>query len=47
VAARNYTETYYSWDAKARKTLEIYNWVLGRQEEKPDFWHQPNASFST
>lgn len=44
VAARRYTETYYSWDAKARKTLEIYNWVLGRQQEKPDFWNQPKTA---
>ncbi|HAA27717.1 MAG TPA: hypothetical protein DCE56_08645 [Cyanobacteria bacterium UBA8553] len=44
IAARRYTETYYSWDAKARKTLEVYNWVLGRQEKKPDFWEQPIAS---
>ena len=44
IAARRYTETYYSWDAKARKTLEVYNWALGRQEKKPDFWEQPIAS---
>ena len=44
IAARRYTETYYSWDAKARKTLEVYNWVLGRQEKKPDFWEQSVAS---
>ncbi len=29
---------YYSWDAKALKTLEVYDWVLGRQAEKPSFW---------
>ncbi|MBN3926973.1 glycosyltransferase [Nostoc sp. NMS4] len=46
IAARRFTETYYSWEAKARKMLEIYNWVLGRQEEKPDFWNQPSASLS-
>lgn len=27
----------FSWDAKARKTLEIYEWVLGKREAKPDF----------
>ncbi len=43
IAARRYTETYYSWDAKARKTLEVYNWCLGHQEEKPDFWNQPTT----
>jgi hypothetical protein len=29
---------YYSWDAKARKTIELYEWVLGRRTVKPDFW---------
>ena len=43
IAARRFTETYYSWDAKAQKLLEIYNWVLVRQEKKPDFWTQPSA----
>jgi len=42
-AGRQFTETYYAWDAKARKTKEIYEWVLGRQEKKPDFWEQPLA----
>ncbi len=37
-AAHNFTKTYYAWDTKAKKTLEIYNWVLGRQQEKPNFW---------
>ena len=38
-AARKFTNTYYAWDTKAKKTLEIYNWVLGRQQNKPNFWH--------
>ncbi|MEL7501704.1 MAG: glycosyltransferase family 4 protein [Cyanobacteria bacterium J06554_6] len=29
---------HYSWDAKARKTLEIYDWVSGKRDAKPDFW---------
>lgn len=37
-AGRTFTERQYNWDKKARKTVEIYNWVLGRQPEKPDFW---------
>jgi len=28
---------YYSWDAKAIKTLEIYEWCMGRRAEKPVF----------
>jgi glycosyltransferase involved in cell wall biosynthesis len=43
-AAHHHAITYYSWDAKARKTLEIYNWVTGRQQVKPDFWDQPHLS---
>ena len=37
-AARAYTARVYDWDRKARKTLEIYEWVLGRRREKPDFY---------
>jgi hypothetical protein len=40
-AGRHFTETHYAWDVKARKIIEIYNWVLGRQQEKPDFWAEP------
>ncbi len=28
----------YSWDAKARKNLQVYDWVLGHRSDKPDFW---------
>jgi glycosyltransferase involved in cell wall biosynthesis len=28
---------YYTWDAKALKTMEIYEWCLGRRAEKPVF----------
>lgn len=28
---------YYTWDAKALKTLEIYDWCLGRRPQKPVF----------
>jgi glycosyltransferase involved in cell wall biosynthesis len=28
---------YYSWDAKAKKTLEIYEWCVGRRADKPTF----------
>jgi len=37
-AARKFTETFYSWDWKARKTMEIYDWVLHKIDTKPDFW---------
>jgi glycosyltransferase involved in cell wall biosynthesis len=41
LAAHRHAMTYYTWDAKARKTLEVYRWVTGRQSHKPDFWDQP------
>ncbi len=38
--ARKFTEKYYSWTWKAEKTMEVYDWVLGRQEDKPDYWSE-------
>jgi glycosyltransferase involved in cell wall biosynthesis len=37
--ARHYVETLFTWQAKARFTLRVYEWALGRGE-KPDFWTQ-------
>ncbi|MBV8884983.1 MAG: glycosyltransferase family 4 protein [Chroococcidiopsidaceae cyanobacterium CP_BM_RX_35] len=37
-AAYLHAMEYYSWDVKAQKMLEIYNWVANRQDIKPDFW---------
>ena len=42
LAAHHHAMTNYSWDAKAKMVLEIYNWVTGRQEVKPNFLEQPN-----
>jgi glycosyltransferase involved in cell wall biosynthesis len=36
-AARRRVLTSFTWDAKARQTLEIYRWVRGERESKPDF----------
>ena len=36
-AARQHVMRFYSWDAKARKTLAVYEWVLGRGP-RPCFW---------
>lgn len=36
--AYHHALTLYSWDAKARKNLQVYDWVLGRRNDKPDFW---------
>jgi glycosyltransferase involved in cell wall biosynthesis len=36
-AARDYALRCYSWEAKAKKIVEIYRWVLHQQAEKPAF----------
>lgn len=36
-AARNYVRALHTWDAKARKIRQVYDWVLGRRAERPDF----------
>lgn len=38
-AARDHALRFYTWDAKARKTIEVYEWVLGRRE-RPNFWQE-------
>jgi glycosyltransferase involved in cell wall biosynthesis len=43
LAAHEHAMAHYTWDAKALKTLEIYDWVLGRRQTRPDFW-EPAAS---
>jgi glycosyltransferase involved in cell wall biosynthesis len=37
IAARQHAMRFYNWDAKARKTLSVYEWVLGRGP-RPNFW---------
>lgn len=37
-AAHAHALAHYAWDAKARKTVEVYDWVLGNRATKPDFW---------
>lgn len=44
LAAHQHAMTYYTWDAKARKTVEIYQWLLGQRSERPNFWDQPLVS---
>jgi starch synthase len=36
-AAIRRAQAYFTWPAKARQVLEIYNWVVGRRDRKPDF----------
>jgi glycosyltransferase involved in cell wall biosynthesis len=38
LAAHRHAMAHYAWDAKARKTLDIYRWLLGQVPEKPRFW---------
>ncbi len=35
--ARQRVLTHFTWEAKARQTLEVYRWVLGERSDKPDF----------
>ncbi|NJM75162.1 MAG: glycosyltransferase [Acaryochloridaceae cyanobacterium RU_4_10] len=37
LAAHNHALKYYSWPAKAQKTLEVYSWIT-EHTEKPNFW---------
>lgn len=43
LAAREHVMGHYTWRAKAAKTLEVYDWVLGRRPDKPDFFFEPDA----
>ncbi len=40
-AAHHHALQNYTWDGKAQKTLEIYDYIKGSQKTKPDFWKQP------
>lgn len=38
-AAYYHAMAYYPWHVKAKKTVEIYNWLINNQrQERPDFW---------
>lgn len=42
-AAARYALDEYSWDAKARKVIHVYEWVLGRRAAKPVLRNRPAA----
>ncbi|MGF1568123.1 MAG: glycosyltransferase family 4 protein [Nodosilinea sp.] len=42
-AAYAHAIAHYAWEAKAQKNVEVYNWVLGKQAEKPNFWRTAEA----
>jgi glycosyltransferase involved in cell wall biosynthesis len=33
----NYALTNFTWESKAKKIVEIYNWVLNKVNDKPIF----------
>ncbi len=43
-AAQAYARANHTWDAKARKIIEVYEWVLGRRPEKPEFYPAENVA---
>jgi len=36
-AARRMVRAHFTWAAKARQVAEVYDWVLGRRPDRPDF----------
>ena len=36
-AARRRVEEHLTWEAKARQTLAVYEWVTHHRREKPEF----------
>lgn len=34
---RQYVQDHFTWSAKAQKVDEVYKWVLGQRETRPDF----------
>ncbi|WP_088890086.1 glycosyltransferase family 4 protein [Leptolyngbya ohadii] len=42
-AAHQHVLEYYAWEAKGYKLLEIYRWLAGLEETKPDYWQSDNS----
>lgn len=36
-AAHKHAPEHFTWDAKARKMIEVYDWVTGRRSQRPVF----------
>lgn len=45
-AAHCHARKFYTWEAKARKTMDVYRWVTGETTQKPDYW-DPSADTGT
>jgi glycosyltransferase involved in cell wall biosynthesis len=43
-AARERAESLFTWEAKARKTVEVYDWVTGRRADRPIFEEPTNRT---
>lgn len=41
--AQQHVREYYTWAAKAKQIVQVYDWLLGRRETKPD-WGTPMGS---
>ncbi|MEH6359725.1 MAG: glycosyltransferase family 4 protein [Amylibacter sp.] len=37
-AAREHVLQMFTWDKKAQQMMQVYDWVLSRQDDKPDFF---------
>jgi glycosyltransferase involved in cell wall biosynthesis len=42
MSAHQHALNYYSWDAKAIKTVQIYDWILNKNQNRPNFWEKLN-----
>lgn len=38
--AQQHVRDFYTWEAKAKQVVQVYDWLLGRRESKPD-WGNP------
>ncbi len=38
INAYNHAMSFYAWKAKAKKTIQVYEWVISQGKPKPDFW---------
>jgi glycosyltransferase involved in cell wall biosynthesis len=38
--AQEHVRSFYTWEAKARQIVQVYDWLLGRRDTKPD-WGTP------
>lgn len=43
VRAQQHIQRYFTWEAKAKQIVQVYEWVLGHRECKPD-WGTPIGS---